>query len=132
MTEYVQVGSHEEAEHEDETAEGGVEVDNAKKYGHATQGVHPVQPVAVHVVVIVHHHTALGVHADRLVAPRGPLVRGCISSWSVGIDRHILLWREGPWAGRRGGRHSPLVPSQPEDNDWVFVQIQVLFIFKTV
>lgn len=60
---YSQVDKQHGTDHHDESAEGGVEVDNAEEDASTRHCVQPVQPIAVQLIFIQHSPT-LCIHLD--------------------------------------------------------------------
>lgn len=63
----LQVHNNQAAHDQDEAAHAGVVVHNAQEDTQSGCCVHPVQPVAVYVLLVFHHRATLGIHSQILI-----------------------------------------------------------------
>lgn len=67
----LQVHEEEGAHHQQEAAQVGVEVHDHKQNAESCEGVQPVQPIALHIILVLHYRPALRVHPHVLVGLAG-------------------------------------------------------------
>lgn len=67
----LQVHEEEGAHHQQKASQVGVEVHDHKQNAEPCGGVHPVQPIALHVLFVLHYWSALRVHPHVRVGLTG-------------------------------------------------------------
>ena len=70
-TRYSQVHQYEGAHHQHKPAQAGVEVNYHEQDTQTGSRVHPIQPITLHLLLVLHHRPSLCVHLHVLIGRAG-------------------------------------------------------------